>query len=148
MLLTEAGLDPRLAPELQAEDPDLALLWLGGVPGGVTPLPLALLSPITLTSSLTETPCSSGGMSLFTWCCAGLGLLAVGGLEELPRLREPSSLEKNEGFRLSPTDPPIPGDWDRLEEEGDDSRCRLLRGGGVGLPGGKEPPCLDWPGNA
>ena len=35
-----------------------------GVPGGVTPLPLAREAPITLTSSLTETPCSSGGMSL------------------------------------------------------------------------------------
>ena len=34
--------------------------------GGVTPLPLARLAPITLTSSLTETPCSSGGMSLLT----------------------------------------------------------------------------------
>ena len=35
-----------------------------GVPGGVAPLPLALLAPITFTSSFTETPCSSGGRSL------------------------------------------------------------------------------------
>lgn len=35
-----------------------------GVSGGVEPLPLARLSPIALTSSLTETPTSSGGMSL------------------------------------------------------------------------------------
>ena len=43
---------------------DLDFLGVPGVPGGVTPLPLALEAPITLTSSLTDTPCSSGGMSL------------------------------------------------------------------------------------
>lgn len=34
---------------------------LGGVPGGVTPLPLARLSPMARTKSRTETPRSSGG---------------------------------------------------------------------------------------
>ena len=43
---------------------DLDFLGVPGVPGGVTPLPLAREAPMTLTSSLTETPCSSGGMSL------------------------------------------------------------------------------------
>jgi hypothetical protein len=32
-----------------------------GVPGGVTPLPLARDSPIALTNSFTDTPISSGG---------------------------------------------------------------------------------------
>jgi len=32
--------------------------------GGVTPFPFALLAPITLTSSFTDTPCNSGGISL------------------------------------------------------------------------------------
>ena len=35
-----------------------------GVLGGVTPFPLAREAPITFTSSFTETPCSSGGISL------------------------------------------------------------------------------------
>ena len=39
-------------------------LGVPGVPGGVTPLPLALEAPITFTSSFTETPWSSGGISL------------------------------------------------------------------------------------
>jgi len=43
---------------------DRDLRGVPGVPGGVTPLPLAREAPITLTSSLTETPWSSGGMSL------------------------------------------------------------------------------------
>ena len=43
---------------------DRDFLGVPGVPGGVTPLPLAREAPITLTSSLTETPCSSGGISL------------------------------------------------------------------------------------
>ena len=43
---------------------DRDFLGVPGVPGGVTPLPLALEAPITLTSSLTDTPWSSGGMSL------------------------------------------------------------------------------------
>lgn len=36
----------------------------GGVRGGVAPFPLARDSPIALTSSFTDTPCSSGGTSL------------------------------------------------------------------------------------
>ena len=43
---------------------DLDFLGVPGVPGGVTPFPLAREAPMTLTSSLTETPWSSGGMSL------------------------------------------------------------------------------------
>ena len=35
---------------------DLDFLGVPGVPGGVTPLPFALLAPMTFTSSLTETP--------------------------------------------------------------------------------------------
>ena len=43
--------------ELYLEDlPAAARLRVTGVPGGVTPFPLALDSPMTLTSSLTETP--------------------------------------------------------------------------------------------
>ena len=53
--------DPRAAG---AGLQDLDFRGVPGVPGGVTPLPLALDAPITLTSSLTETPCSSGGISL------------------------------------------------------------------------------------
>ena len=53
--------DPRAAG---AGLQDLDFLGVPGVPGGVTPLPLALDAPITLTSSLTETPWSSGGISL------------------------------------------------------------------------------------
>jgi hypothetical protein len=45
---------------------DLDLRGVPGVLGGVTPFPLARLAPITFTSSLTETPCSSGGISLLT----------------------------------------------------------------------------------
>ena len=48
----------------------LDFLGVPGVPGGVTPLPLALLSPITLTSSLTDTPINSGGISLLTEAAA------------------------------------------------------------------------------
>ena len=48
----------------------LDFLGVAGVPGGVTPLPLALLSPITLTSSLTDTPINSGGISLLTEAAA------------------------------------------------------------------------------
>ena len=47
-----------------AGEHDRDLRGVPGVPGGVTPLPLAREAPITLTSSLTETPWSSGGMSL------------------------------------------------------------------------------------
>jgi hypothetical protein len=47
-----------------AGDADRDFLGVPGVPGGVTPFPFALLAPITLTSSFTETPCSSGGRSL------------------------------------------------------------------------------------
>lgn len=35
----------------------------GGVRGGVAPFPLARDSPMALTRSLTDTPCSSGGTS-------------------------------------------------------------------------------------
>ena len=35
---------------------DLDFLGVPGVPGGVTPFPLALLAPMTLTNSFTETP--------------------------------------------------------------------------------------------
>ena len=51
-------------------DAYLDFLGVAGVPGGVTPFPLALLSPITLTSSLTDTPINSGGMSLLTEAAA------------------------------------------------------------------------------
>ena len=37
---------------------------LRGVSGGVAPFPLARLSPMALTNSLTDTPSSSGGTSL------------------------------------------------------------------------------------
>ena len=68
------GLDPRdpatVAAVCRVATDGLADLdnCLLGVSGGVTPFPLALLSPMTLTSSLTDTPCSSGGMSLLTCC--------------------------------------------------------------------------------
>jgi hypothetical protein len=94
--LTELGLDPRLLSWGLA-DLD-ALLGVPGVPGGVTPLPLALLSPMTLTSSLTETPISSGGMSLLTMAAAAaatpevtVDFLGTGGLWE-PPLRMASPL--------------------------------------------------------
>lgn len=67
---------------------DLDFLGVPGVPGGVTPLPFALLAPMTLTSSLTETPCSSGGISLLNgiaFLCASAGdafLLGTGGLDD------------------------------------------------------------------
>lgn len=67
---------------------DLDFLGVPGVPGGVTPFPLALLAPITLTSSLTETPCNSGGISLLNgigFLCISAGeafLLNAGGLDD------------------------------------------------------------------
>lgn len=39
-----------------AGEADLDFRGVPGVPGGVTPFPLARLAPITFTSSLTETP--------------------------------------------------------------------------------------------
>jgi len=67
---------------------DLDFLGVPGVPGGVTPLPFALLAPMTLTSSFTETPCSSGGISLLNgmgFLCRSAGdafLLGTGGLDD------------------------------------------------------------------
>ena len=64
-------------------------MGVAGVPGGVTPLPLALLSPITLTSSLTDTPINSGGISLLAEAAeaaAAKGFLEVGGLCDAVRL--------------------------------------------------------------
>ena len=111
---------------------------LPGVPGGVTPLPLALLSPITFTSSLTETPCSSGGMSLLTTGGGGgggMGLLTEGGLAEDP-LRDPFSNNfwKNDGFDPG-ADDVAAGEGVLLEGEADlaaDTE-RLCLGGGVGF---------------
>ena len=82
---TELGLEPLL---LTCGDADReALLGVAGVPGGVTPLPLARLSPMTFTSSLTDTPINSGGMSLFAAAAAPMGpFLEVGGLCEAVRL--------------------------------------------------------------
>ena len=80
---TELGLEPLL---LTCGDADReALLGVAGVPGGVTPFPLARLSPMTFTSSLTDTPINSGGMSLFA-AAATMGFLEVGGLCEAVRL--------------------------------------------------------------
>ena len=112
---------------------------LPGVPGGVTPLPLALLSPITFTSSLTETPCSSGGMSLLTTGGGGggggMGLLTEGGLAEDP-LRDPFSNNfwKNDGFDPG-ADDVAAGEGVLLEGEADLAADmeRLCLGGGVGF---------------
>ena len=57
---------PKISYEKDMNKSYLDFLGVAGVPGGVTPLPLALLSPITLTSSLTDTPINSGGISLLT----------------------------------------------------------------------------------
>lgn len=51
---------PPPGPALGLELRDVRL----GVPGGVTPFPLARLSPIAFTRSFTDTPASSGGRSL------------------------------------------------------------------------------------
>ena len=74
------GLDPRLLTLLPVTcglidlgvDCDCPVVRLEepGVPGGVTPFPFALLSPITFTNSFTDTPCNSGGMSLLIICAA------------------------------------------------------------------------------
>lgn len=56
---------------------DRDLRGVPGVLGGVTPLPLARLAPITLTSSLTDTPCSSGGMSLLMGKATAAFLAAI-----------------------------------------------------------------------
>ena len=112
-----------------------------GVPGGVTPLPLALLSPITLTSSLTETPCSSGGMSLLT--CGGgggggMGRRREGGEAEEPR-RDPfsNSFWKNDGFCPGGAeDVADAGEGVLLEGEAERAAAdmeRLCLGGGVGF---------------
>ena len=67
---------------------DLDFLGVPGVPGGVTPLPFALLAPMTFTSSFTDTPWSSGGISLLNgigFLCMSAGdafLLGTGGLDE------------------------------------------------------------------
>ena len=84
LLRMEIGLELRLPWEELATcglaERELDLRSDAGVPGGVGPLPLARLSPMILTRSLTDTPWSSGGMSL-----AGVkGFLATGGLEEAP----------------------------------------------------------------
>ena len=101
---------------------------LPGVPGGVTPLPLALLSPITFTSSLTETPCSSGGMSLLTATeeeegggggGGGMGRLTEGGLAEDP-LRDPFSNNFWKKDGLDPgADDVVAGEGVLLEGEAD-----------------------------
>lgn len=129
--------------------PEAILRWEAGVPGGVTPLPLALLSPMTLTSSLTETPWSSGGISLLM--CWGTGLRWSGGLWEGELARRAGSplnhFWKNEGFLPSAGDgvrrvtvmPSIVATVVVDEDEGEQSRedlwtvIRLWRGGGVGL---------------
>ena len=74
---------------------------MAGVPGGVTPLPLALLSPMTFTNSLTDTPINSGGISLFA--AAIKGFLEVGGLCEAVRLIASllNSFWKKLGFLLA-----------------------------------------------
>jgi hypothetical protein len=54
------GDDPPPRPALGLELRDVRL----GVPGGVTPFPLARLSPIAFTKSFTDTPTNSGGKSL------------------------------------------------------------------------------------
>lgn len=54
------------APTAAAGLTDRDFRGVPGVLGGVTPLPLARLAPITLTNSLTDTPCNSGGISLLT----------------------------------------------------------------------------------
>jgi hypothetical protein len=56
------GDDPPPGPALGLELRDIRL----GVPGGVIPFPLALLSPIAFTRSFTDTPANSGGRSLMT----------------------------------------------------------------------------------
>ena len=61
---------PKISYEKDMNKSYLDFLGVAGVPGGVTPLPLALLSPITLTSSLTDTPINSGGISLLTEAAA------------------------------------------------------------------------------
>lgn len=54
------GDDPPPGPALGLELRDVRF----GVPGGVTPFPLARLSPIAFTRSFTDTPTNSGGRSL------------------------------------------------------------------------------------
>ena len=115
---------------------------LPGVPGGVTPLPLALLSPITFTNSFTETPWSSGGISLFTACGGGgggIGRRTAGGLADEDPLRDPfsNSFWKKDGF--GPTGPGADdvaaGDGVLLEGDADLATDieRLCLGGGVGF---------------
>ena len=79
---------------------------MGGVLGGVTPFPFALLSPMTLTSSFTEIPCSSGGMSLLKVingflttgdCCCGGGL-SLKDLTDFDISPDLKSFWKNDGF--------------------------------------------------
>jgi len=92
-----------------------ALLGVPGVPGGVIPLPLALLAPITLTSSFTETPCSSGGISLlngmvgFLWASPGDDFrLEDGGLADLEGLFSSSPLNHFWKKDFRSTDPALP----------------------------------------
>lgn len=64
----DTGLELRLSrgdnpPPGQALGLELRDVRLG-VPGGVTPFPLARLSPIAFTRSFTDTPTNSGGRSL------------------------------------------------------------------------------------
>ena len=67
----------------------LDFLGVAGVPGGVTPLPLARLSPITLTSSLTDTPINSGGISLLTEAAAAEATEAAEAILDLVGLCDP-----------------------------------------------------------
>ena len=134
----ETGLELERLLETWGETEREERRMLPGVPGGVTPLPLALLSPITFTSSLTETPCSSGGMSLLT--CGGgggggMGRRREGGLAEEPR-RDPfsKSFWKNDGFCPGAEDVAA-GEGVLLEGEADRAADmeRLCLGGGVGF---------------
>jgi len=94
---------------------DLDFLGVPGVPGGVTPFPFALLAPITFTSSLTETPWSSGGISLLNgigFLCKSAGdafLLGTGGLDDplglLPGSSPLNHFWKNDFLSMEPALP-------------------------------------------
>jgi len=126
-----------------------ALLGVPGVPGGVMPLPLALLAPITFTSSFTETPCSSGGMSLFTgieyFLCWSIGddfLLDDGGLADLEGLFSSSPLNHFWKKDFLSTDPALPrgnvgelGGFDAAAPPTAPTATAPCRGGVVGLTG-------------
>lgn len=80
---------------------------LGGVPGGVSPFPLALLSPIALTSSLTETPTKSEGTSLKR-------KIMIKGIEQLLQVRKIRTEKSTEKNSFAPFQINTNNFWERL----------------------------------